>query len=328
MKKIVTLLIIQTSCIVLFAQDPQFSQFYAAPIFLGPSMAGVAEQPRIFANYRDQWPKLAGRYVTYALSFDNYFDRYRSGVSLMLMHDRAGGKKMVTTMAGLNYSYRIIAARNFFIQPGLSIQYSKRNINYSSLKFADQYIGNTEMPTTVENLPANPKGHADFSSSVLVFGEKYWLGVSFDHLMKLNRSLVDNNRYLPLKASVYGGYKIILKEELLNELEKSFSLAFQFRDQAHMEQLDMGIYYKQHPFMVGFWYRGVPIIQNTQTRDAITLLGGLEFDKITFSYSYDFTISSLITYTGGANEIALIYKFEKNKFSRKKHYGAVPCPKF
>ena len=63
----------------LMAQDPQFSQFYSSPLYLGPSFAGTAGGGRIIANYRDQWPKLRSTYISYALSADYYIEKYRSG---------------------------------------------------------------------------------------------------------------------------------------------------------------------------------------------------------------------------------------------------------
>jgi Type IX secretion system membrane protein PorP/SprF len=40
----------------LFAQDPQFVQFYASPLQLNPAMTGVHPGKwRVIANYREQW---------------------------------------------------------------------------------------------------------------------------------------------------------------------------------------------------------------------------------------------------------------------------------
>ena len=40
------------------AQDPQFSQFYAAPLYLNPGFAGTTPYIRAGANFRSQWPSL------------------------------------------------------------------------------------------------------------------------------------------------------------------------------------------------------------------------------------------------------------------------------
>ncbi len=48
----------------LFAQDPEFTQFYANPLYLNPAFAGTARCPRICLNYRNQWPGITGTFVT------------------------------------------------------------------------------------------------------------------------------------------------------------------------------------------------------------------------------------------------------------------------
>lgn len=309
-------------------QDPQFSQFYASPLYLGPSMAGAGENSRIILNYRDQWPKLSGRYTTYALSFDHFIHRYRSGVGLLVLHDNAGRGKLTTTQIGLNYSYRIVVNRDFFIQPGLQFQYYQRNINFSELTFADQYFGSIVLPSTLETAPDNRTGHIDFSSSVLGFGKKFWIGFTVDHLMKLNSSLKNDDRFVPVKLSAYGGYKFIVGQSLLSRLEQSITVAFNYRNQAAMQQLDMGIYYHQLPFMVGLWYRGIPVITSDKSHDAITISAGAEIKQFIVSYSYDLTISTLVTSTGGAHEIGVIYNFDWDNGGRRRKLGSVPCPKF
>lgn len=110
--------------------------------------------------------------------------------------------------------------------------------------------------------------------------------------------------------------------------QKIISLAYQYRNQWAIQQLDMGIYYHQSPFVVGLWYRGLPVIKTIKTRDALTLAGGLELKQFMFTYSYDMTISNLITSTGGAHEIAMIYYFDTNVKGRKRRLAPVPCPVF
>ncbi len=48
--------------------------------------------------------------------------------------------------------------------------------------------------------------------------------------------------------------------------------------------------------------------------------------KFSIGYSYDFTINKLLTSTGGAHEIALIYEFSDKRKKRKRHM--IPCPEF
>src|SRR5690554_7910039 len=73
-----------------YAQDPQFSQFYANPIYLNPAFAGSHGCPRFAVNYRNQWPALSGTFVTYSASYDQYFKSIAGGVGVIATHDQQG----------------------------------------------------------------------------------------------------------------------------------------------------------------------------------------------------------------------------------------------
>jgi type IX secretion system PorP/SprF family membrane protein len=328
MKKIVQIILLQLVILGAYAQDPQFSQFYAAPLYLGPSMAGSSDNGRLCLNFRDQWPKLSGKFITYAVSYDQYLSRYYSGVGLLFLRDDAGNGKLTTTQVGLNYSYRLRATKDFFLQPGMQFQYYQRKINFSKLTFADQFYGDQILPGSVELPPDNQAGHIDFTFSLLAFTKNMWLGGTVDHVMKTSQVLAQDIRYVPVKVSVYGGIKLTLNESLLNKDEQNFSLAFNYRNQEKMQQLDIGAYYNRLPFLVGIWYRGIPVLKGTETKDAITVSGGVLVKDLMFTYSYDLTVSSLITSTGGAHELALVYIFDRPQVRGKRKMGSVPCPKF
>jgi type IX secretion system PorP/SprF family membrane protein len=292
-------------------------------------MAGTGDGTRIITNFRDQWPTLPGHYVTYSLSFDHFIPKYKSGIGLLILRDNEGRGKLTTTQVGLNYSYRINLSRDFHIQPGLQFQYYQRSLGLGGVTYADQYVGNDILSSSIETPPDARPGHIDFSSSLLAFGKNFWIGFTVDHLMKLNTSLEYNEGYVALKTSVYGGQKFIIHETLLSRLEQSITCAFNYRRQAGMQQLDIGLYYHQMPFMVGIWYRGLPVLKNIKSQDALTISGGIELHQFTFTYSYDLTISSLVTSTGGAHELGMLYTFDwGNNYNRRRKMATVPCPKF
>src|SRR3972149_978108 len=103
----IILIIILSSPNSFSSYDTQFSQFYAAPLYLGPSFAGASGNTRLVLNFRDQWPKIPGSFVTYAFSIDHYFSQYKSGLGLLVLRDQAGGGKLNTTNISANYSYNI-----------------------------------------------------------------------------------------------------------------------------------------------------------------------------------------------------------------------------
>src|SRR5690606_27230107 len=72
------------------AQDPQFTQFYANPLYLNPAFAGTARCPRVVMNYRNQWPALTGTFVTTSASYDQHVDGMMGGLGRLVTHDQAG----------------------------------------------------------------------------------------------------------------------------------------------------------------------------------------------------------------------------------------------
>ena len=72
------------------AQDPIYSQYYAAPLQLNPAFAGNTYSPHISINYRNQWPSLNNAYVTYSVAYSQFFKDFNSGIGLMIQTDDAG----------------------------------------------------------------------------------------------------------------------------------------------------------------------------------------------------------------------------------------------
>jgi hypothetical protein len=60
------------------AQDPQFSQFYAAPLYLNPAFAGGTGQARAGMNYRNQWPAIDANFTTMSVYGDYFFEDINS----------------------------------------------------------------------------------------------------------------------------------------------------------------------------------------------------------------------------------------------------------
>ncbi len=127
-------------CILSAAQDYQYTQFYAAPVNLNPAFTGNTTQSRIVMNYRNQWTAIPGAFVTYNLSYEHFIPKIKSGVGILMNHDRAGsGNLGYTSIAGL-YSYEFQVNYNLFIRPGISFGKSFRTLDYDRLVFGDQLV--------------------------------------------------------------------------------------------------------------------------------------------------------------------------------------------
>ncbi|MBK7667254.1 MAG: type IX secretion system membrane protein PorP/SprF [Sphingobacteriaceae bacterium] len=66
------------------AQDPQFTQFYAAPQYLNPAFTGLTTEHRFVANYRNQWPGIRKTYQTVMAAYDYNLSNVSSGLGALL----------------------------------------------------------------------------------------------------------------------------------------------------------------------------------------------------------------------------------------------------
>lgn len=296
-------------------QDVHFTQFYSNPLYLSPSFAGATQQHRVASTYRNQWLGLPKGFSTYSFSYDHYFDNFNSGVGVLFLRDAAGSGNLGTTGASIFYSYDIQFHPLWHLRPGLSFSYLSTGVQFSKLEFSS--------PT--ETSPAEYAGDFDAGVSCMVYSPRFWGGFDVAHLMQPNQSLYQDLSKIPVKFSVYGGYQIVQRGRLLQPVEETISLAGLFKHQGQYNQLDVGLYWFKMPMVLGIWYRGIPLL-NSPYGDALALLAGFKTKSFSFAYSYDFTISNLISSTNGAHEISLIYEFTVKERKRKIH--AIPCPEF
>ena len=313
------------------AQDPQMSQFYAAPLYLSPSLAGSTDGSRAVANYRNQWPAIPKAFVTYMFSFDHYFYRVKSGAGFLFSRDQAGAGRLGTTNIGLQYSYRIRINKDWEVRPGLQCYFSQRSIDISKLTFFDQL--STGQSSSVEEINYLKRtGYLDFTASALVFSYKNWMGLTIDHLTEPNESLREDMSRIPRKYTVFGGTKIPLNQRLGKYGEEALTLSFLYKAQGKYDQLDIGAYWSKSPLTLGLWYRGIPGLKayepGYQNNDAVMIMIGYGLEDLKVGYSYDLTISRLATSSGGSHEISVIYEFwQEQKVRKRRKHLIVPCPK-
>ena len=120
------------------AQDPEFSQFYANPLYLNPALAGSEDYNRAIINYRNQWPELDRGFVTYNASYDQFVNKMHGGVGALLNYDNAGQGMLNTIQASLIYAYTLTVSSNLFINGAMQVKLYQRSLNWNMLRFGDQ----------------------------------------------------------------------------------------------------------------------------------------------------------------------------------------------
>lgn len=312
--------------------DPTFSQFYANPLYLTPSLAGATEDSRFAINYRNQWPAIPGVFNTYSLSFDKALPNFNSGVGVLATYDVAGSGNLSTSNIGLVYSYDFSIDRDWHIRPGVNFKFAYRGLDIGKLVFNSQLTA-TGVSPSVNPPPFNNVADIDFATSAMIYNDRIWAGFTLDHLLAPKVSLYGENATVPVKLNVYGGMQIFTNTRLKQKMYEVLSVAVNFQKQANHFQSDLGLYYLKHPLMFGIWYRGIPLISakkemSSQAGDAIIGLVGIKLEQLRVGYSYDFTISSLVNSTAGAHEISIIFEFNDPTSGRQRKIRAIPCPEF
>ncbi len=310
-----------------FGQDPTFSQFYANQLYLSPSFAGATEDFRLGINYRNQWPSVPGVFHTYSISFDKAMPNFSSGVGLLATYDVAGSGELSTTNIGVLYSYDFNISQDWHIRPGVHFKFYYLGLDIYKLIFASQITGSGTTPP-VTPPPFDKVADVDFATSALVYNDQIWGGFTLDHLFTPKQSFYGDESKLPVKFNMYGGVRIVGRTRLMKKMVEALSVAVNFQTQSRFYQTDIGLYYYKNPIIFGLWYRGIPFM-TSQAGDAVIGLVGIKTDNLHIGYSYDFTISNLISSSGGAHEISIIYEFTSSTITgNRRRIKAIPCPEF
>lgn len=329
------LIVLTVVTVILFnngvkAQDPEFSQFYANPLYLNPALAGTKICPRAILNYRNQWPGLGKSFVTYNASYDQYIDKIYGGIGVVINVDNAGSGILKTTLAGLMYAYSLRAARNLTINMAIQATFYQKTLNWDLLQFGDQIDPQYGfiMPTA-ETPPDNTSViFPDFTAGV-AFGWKGVLhgGVAVHHLTQPNMAFYDQNENkLLMKITGHIGANISLEGVSYDFAEGSESVLYiapniLYQQQGEFHQLNAGVYIIRLPIVFGIWYR-----HNFENADAVIVLVGIDYKNLKIGYSYDITTSRLKSYTGGAHEVSVAWRF--NCIEKKRKIHTIEAPGF
>ena len=325
------------------AQDPQFSQFYAAQTYHNPAFAGSSFGGRASALYRNQWPAISGQFVTYTFAYDQDLPNQRSGVGVLFYNDRAGSANLNTFMMAGQYAYHLPINREWHIRAGLQMGIGSRNVDYSKFVFRDQL--NTEGidlgSSALDNVQIERAWYFDGGVGGLLYSRYFWTGLGAAHINEPNQSITGGGvSELPMRITLMAGGIIPLKKKFFrsrfdaDDVNISLTPVMLYKRQGPFDQLDVGAYFTNKPFVVGMWYRGLPLIKDYDVglynHEAIVFLVGYRSATFTAGYSYDLTVSRLGPTTGGAHEIStqVEFKLPKKRKKNRKYRQPIPCPEF
>jgi type IX secretion system PorP/SprF family membrane protein len=327
-----------------FAQDPNFSQFYNNPIYYNPSMTAVNNGIAIRLNARSLWGPIPGRFNTYSFSAEAQ-TVYKMGLGIMAYSD-VGGEALLRTAGGyLNYSYRPVDTKNFILQAGVSGGFVTKNIDWSKLTFSDQLDETMgKYKESNFNRPSyNSVSYADFSAGLVArfngstrkqrgafkrFNMTF--GGAIHHLSQPKDAFLADTDRLPFKLVFHGSANL-----LFNEFVVSPGIVYEMQNE--FRTFSVGSNFISQPFIIGIWMRNRTAAMSFKQYDSFIFTLGLnlrtKYETLwRVTYNFDMTISRLKTSSYGSHELSLLFEiptkvlFSKNvndKSMRRRYQ----CPK-
>lgn len=301
------------------AQDPQFTQFYANPLYLNPAFAGSNGCPRFAANYRNEWPSLSGNYVTYSVSYDQYFKTISGGIGIIATHDQQGQGTIYTSSLGLIYSYHLKVNRKFSLLFGAKAAMTNKYLNWDKLTFGDMIDPRRGFIYNTGDVPrGGSKYFFDASAGIVGYSKHFFFGVAANHLNMPDESMIQGTSRLPMRFTGHVGAEIKLgsKSQYTNSASIMPNIIYQYQN--GFQELSIGTYVKYGIFNVGAWFRN---------RDAFILSIGINTGKFKIGYSYDVTVSKLNNgVSGGSHEVSL--GLNLNCKDKPTTFRTISCPSF
>ena len=308
------------------AQDPQFTQFFANPVYMSPSYAGASSGHRAVLSYRDQWSVMPNMYRTLSASYDVNIASLRSGVGVFVLGDLAGTGNLGTILVGAVYSYSVPLTDVWSFRPGIGFYFRQNSISYSRLTWGDQLNTDPPSSTTMQRPGKQRIYDIDATVSILFHSENAWVGSTWDHMLRPKDSFYGEGSRVPFRFSLFGGYRFVIQSLYRRGVDQSLSVAANIRYQERFAQIDIGGYWFKYPLLLGIWYRGVPMLKGYFGSDALAFMVGFRYNGIQVAYSYDLTVSGLGPSSGGSHEISLTY--EAPITPKKRKYKAPICPPY
>lgn len=240
-------------------------------------------------------------------SYNQYIQKIGGGIGAYSIYDNAAEGTLTSLLFNVVYAAHI-ELKNVVIQPAITVGYRTKHIEKDKLTFGDLIDPRYGFvyPTTTATDFSSERNFFDFGTGILCYTKTIYAGFSLDHLSEPEESFISPSpgSKLPRKYSFNAGFNIPSGDSGL----WAFNPDIVFQRQRDFEEWIVSMAVKYSCMRAGIGVR---------KGDAIILLFGVQGERISASYSYDITTSSLSTASGGSHEISLLYRL-RNKSSNGK----------
>ncbi|MEQ9443105.1 MAG: PorP/SprF family type IX secretion system membrane protein [Cyclobacteriaceae bacterium] len=326
-----------------WAQDPSFSQFYNARLYLNPAFAGTEENVIVSATHRTQWNQLDGGYRSNQVSavLPIRMDKglqprgHIGGLGISVHQDQAGPDGSFRNTGGnLTFGYDIPmdVKRTQHLVFGLQTGFGQRSLSPEGYQWGSTYNAATgQFDGTGNGLLLNDKTYFDVSGGVLwqyapdrkdVYYEKSShygkrlsafegasIGVAAYHLNTPEMSFFsDGGDALPVLLKSHGSVVLGVTERLFISGSAVALL------QGEANQINVGSFltyrltgpqsFTQTMLRLGGWYR---------VQDAYVITSELQLPNIHLGVSYDMNTTAINAISNPLTTYEIFAAFRINK---------------
>ncbi len=241
MRKLLTLItLVFLFSLSAFTQDPNFSQFFANPVYLNPAYAGFDAGTTITLNSRDQWfgipdgdqlPGTSG-YRTYNVTVNQQLpcvmgsEWANFGLAFSAFGDYAGSAPLKTEGFGFAASYeqKLLDNRKLRFDLRVGGQYSRmwKSLEANASIYSYQLDPIDGFQGTSQDLQFKSDGYDNGNTGVLIRGRYrknkdiqhlFTLGYSMSNINRPNISLLDGASLTKLnrRHTIHTGFTIMIK---------------------------------------------------------------------------------------------------------------------
>jgi len=315
------------------SQDGQFSQYFAASLYLNPAFNGIYNNSSLHINHKRQFQsgeeQLLNELTQVSLIFpikpNGALERSIGGAGLMVYSDKSGpaGIQQIDG-AFLNYAhnFKFGVLSSYVISFGVQVGYEQRQINFDNFKSGSQYnkffgfddslvgIGtefNDQSGSPIVNFGF--MYHYNPDRNYLLYKYNAFAGVSVTNLNRPNTSssLIGLEDVAPMLLKYHGGI-----EFKVNKLFVTPNLLALYQRKNY--QFNAGINFAYAPNANLYSSEGVQLLAGSyyRFRDSFIFMGGVSFNSFTIRASYDlnsklFIEDRLVNIAQNSFEISIQY---------------------
>jgi len=292
-----------------FAQPMfQYSQYMFNDFALNPALAGTNDYWQINSNYRHQWAGTPDGPRTYMLGAYGPHKTMPMGYGGYIFNDVIGAVSYLGVYG--SYGYNLQISGDIRLSMGLSLGFIQSGVDLSVIAADD--------PVALEYGAKASKFIPDGSLGVYLYTSQYFFGVSMNHLLFNNTSLlndyddkfnVSDARIKPY-FNIQGGYKYNLNRnfDIYPSILMKAAPSFDFITDINVRTIYQKMVWAGLGFRYGF--------KNVES--LIIFVGYNYNDMVNIGYSYDIALSQYGRQGLGSHEVMIGVKFHDLRQSRSK----------